>query len=86
MKINITDKPKMVKVKSIGKGECFKYWPDISSSPSSYRVCMRTDGRFCIEDCKNAWPIRFVDLTNGDECGTSVNTMVEPLSLQVMEN
>lgn len=86
MEINITNKPKMTEVKSIKVGECFKYWPDRTCSPSIYHICMRTDGRFCIEDCVKAWPIRFVDLKNGDEHGTSGSTMVEPLDLQIREN
>lgn len=86
MKINITNKSKMIEVKNIIFGECFKYWPNQISSPSQYHICIRTDGRFCIDDCKTAWPIRFVDLENGDEYGISNETMVEPLSLQVKEN
>jgi len=85
MKINIENRPKMIKAKGIGIGACFKYWPNLISCPSQYYICIRTDGKFCVEDCKLAWPIRFVDLKNGDECGTSEDTMVEPLSLQVGE-
>ena len=86
MKINIENKPKMTEARNIGVGECFKYWPDSRSAPSQYHICIRTDGRFCITECMEAWPARFVDLSNGDEHGTSENTMVEPLSLQVTDN
>jgi len=86
MKINITNKSKMIKIKDIVMGECFKYWPNPNSSIEHYHICMKTDGRFCITECMEAWPARFVDLSNGDEHGTSENTMVEPLSVQIVEN
>lgn len=87
MKVNIENKPKMTAARNICVGECFKYCPNSLQipSPSQFHICIRTDGRFCIEDCKTGWPIRFVDLKNGDEHGTSGDTMVEPLSLQVGE-
>jgi len=86
MKINIENKPKMIKAATLLPGECFKYWPNPNSSIEHYHICMKTDGRFCITECMEAWPIRFVDLGNGDEHGTSNDTMVEPLNLQVIEN
>lgn len=86
MKINVTDKPKMMEAKNISVGECFKYWPNLISAPSHYYICIRTDGRFCNTDCIESWPIRFIDLKNGNECGTSENTMVESLDLQVGGN
>jgi hypothetical protein len=86
MKINIKNGLKLIKAKNIAIGECFKYWPNQISSPSQYHICIRTNGKFCVEDCKSAWPIRFVDLKNGDEYGTSADTMVEELSLQIGEN
>jgi hypothetical protein len=85
MKINLTNKPKLIEVKNIPVGEGFKYWPNYKSSPEHFNICMKTNGRFCLTECMEAWPTRFVNLMTGEECGTSEDTMVMPLNLKVEE-
>jgi len=81
MKTNLRNKPRLIAAGSTRPGDCFKYWPCKDSSPETSWICMRTDGRFCLTDCKDAWPVRFVRLNSGEECGTDNESMVEPLDL-----
>jgi len=84
MKINIENKAKLTRAENIKPGECFKYWPDGRSSPDCFYICMRTSGKFCIEDCKKTWPVRFVHLETEEEHGTSNHSLVEILDLEIV--
>jgi len=82
MKINVPNEGNLIKIEDISIGECFKYWPN-NNYRNHYSVCIRTNGGFCIEECKLYFPIRFVNLLNGEELGTNLGTLVQPLSLTV---
>jgi len=81
MKLNLRDKSKLVTIGSLMPGECFKYWPNPKTCPETYCVCIKTDGRFCLTDCRDFYPSRYVVLTTGEENGSKNGTLVEPLDL-----